>query len=56
MNTLAKLIASIAALITSPALAWMAYNGVVIQHGGVLRLQHHTDTLYIMHDGSIGHY
>jgi hypothetical protein len=56
ITALSKLIASIAALITSLALAWVAYNGVVIQHGGLLQLMHHTDSLYIAHDGNISHY
>jgi hypothetical protein len=44
---MSKVILSIAALIASLALAWTAYHGVVIQHNGILHVQHH---------GSIGHY
>jgi len=34
MNTLAKLIASLAALIASLALAWIAKDGLIMQHTG----------------------
>jgi len=38
MNTLAKLIASIAALIASLALAWIAKDGVKVHHAGTMGL------------------
>jgi hypothetical protein len=55
---MSKVILSIAALITSLSLAWTAYNGVEIRHTGDLnsRVSLHTDTLYLTHDGYIGHY
>jgi hypothetical protein len=34
MNTLAKLIASIAALVASLALPWIAKDGVTVRHTG----------------------
>ena len=34
MNTLAKLLASIAALVAASALFWIAYKGVQIRHRG----------------------
>jgi hypothetical protein len=45
MNTLAKLLASIAALVAASALFWIAYNGVQIQHTGYVHSIFRTDPL-----------
>jgi hypothetical protein len=50
MNTLAKLIASVAALIASLALAWIAWNGVTVQHSTEM------SPLMVHLSGGISHY
>jgi hypothetical protein len=50
MNTLAKLIASTAALIAALALGWMAYFGVQIQHTTNMMQLHVDHTGTIFHD------